>query len=107
MFGNRPFTRSGMSILLAPRASPHYGGVGEKKIIDTRLPHRPCYAAGADSIGGNAMKHAADYAAAALTMLMSRRKMDQFFPGLFADPARDMLLDLFVAAEEGRELSVT
>jgi len=53
------------------------------------------------------MKHAADYAAAARTMLMSRRKMDQFFPGLFADPARDMLLDLFVAAEEGRELSVT
>lgn len=53
------------------------------------------------------MKDAADYAAVARTMLTSRRKMEQFFAGLFADPARDMLLDLFVAAEEGRELSVT
>ncbi len=53
------------------------------------------------------MKEAAAYAAAARAMLASRRKMEQFFPGLFADPARDMLLDLFVAAEEGRELSVT
>jgi len=53
------------------------------------------------------MREAAGYAAVARTMLTSRRKMEQFFPGLFADPARDMLLDLFVAAEEGRELSVT
>ena len=53
------------------------------------------------------MREAADYAAAARTMLASRRKMEQFFPTLFADPARDMLLDLFVAVEEGRELSVT
>ena len=53
------------------------------------------------------MKDAADYAAAARAMLASRRKMEQIFPDLFADPARDMLLDLFVAAEEGRELSVT
>jgi hypothetical protein len=53
------------------------------------------------------MKEAAEYAAAARAMLASRRKMEQFFPALFADPARDMLLDLFVAAEEGRQLSVT
>ncbi len=53
------------------------------------------------------MREAADYAAAARAMLTSRRKMEQFFPDLFADPARDMLLDLFVAAEEGRQLSVT
>lgn len=53
------------------------------------------------------MKQAADYAAAARAMLTSRRKMEQYFPDLFADPARDMLIDLFVAAEEGREMSVT
>jgi DNA-binding transcriptional ArsR family regulator len=53
------------------------------------------------------MKEAADYAAAARAMLTSRRRMEQYFPGLFADPARDMLLDLFVASEEARELSVT
>lgn len=53
------------------------------------------------------MREAADYAAAARAMLISRRKMEQYFPDLFADPARDMLLDLFVAIEEGRELSVT
>lgn len=53
------------------------------------------------------MKEAAEYAAAARAMLASRRKMEQHFPDLFADPARDMLLDLFVAAEEGRQLSVT
>lgn len=53
------------------------------------------------------MKEAADYAAAARAMLASRRRMEQYFPDLFADPARDMLLDLFVAAEEGREMSVT
>ena len=53
------------------------------------------------------MRDAADYAAAARAILASRRKMEQIFPDLFADPARDMLLDLFVAAEEGRELSVT
>jgi DNA-binding MarR family transcriptional regulator len=53
------------------------------------------------------MKDATDYAVAARALLASRRKMEQFFPELFADPARDMLLDLFVAAEEGREMSVT
>lgn len=56
---------------------------------------------------GTNMKEAADYAAAARAILASRRKMEQVFPDLFADPARDMLLDLFVAAEEARELSVT
>jgi hypothetical protein len=53
------------------------------------------------------MKEAADYAAAGRAMLASRRKMEQYFPNLFADPARDMLLDLFVAVEEGRDMSVT
>jgi hypothetical protein len=53
------------------------------------------------------MKEAAQYAAVARAMLASRRKMEHYFPGLFADPARDMLLDLFVAIEEDRAVSVT
>lgn len=41
-------------------------------------------------------------------ILTCRRRIDRFFdPQLFADPARDMLLDLFVAGEEGRLITVS
>lgn len=43
----------------------------------------------------------------ARAVLQARRKREALFPDLFADPAWDVLLDLFVAAEEGHELSVT
>ena len=40
--------------------------------------------------------------------IFARRRRDAFFnPSLFADPAWDILLDLFVAAEEGRTVSVS
>jgi hypothetical protein len=40
--------------------------------------------------------------------LRRRRRRDEHFPtGLFADPAWDMLLDLFVTQEEGRQLCVS
>lgn len=41
-------------------------------------------------------------------LLADRRRMERYFnPLLFADAARDMLLDLFIAAEERRDLSET
>ncbi len=40
--------------------------------------------------------------------LASRRRRDRFFPGqIFADPAWDMLLDLWAATNEGRQVSVS
>jgi hypothetical protein len=40
--------------------------------------------------------------------LASRRRRSELFePGLFADPAWDMLLDLFAANAEGRTVSVS
>ena len=54
------------------------------------------------------MTAAAELLAFAKSILAARRKISQFFdPQLFADPARDMLLDLFVAGEEGRVISVS
>jgi hypothetical protein len=42
------------------------------------------------------------------TAIRGRRLRDQFFPeGLFADPAWDMLLDLFASHLEGRRVSVS
>jgi hypothetical protein len=40
-------------------------------------------------------------------VLQARRRREALFPDLFADPAWDLLLDLFIATEEGRALSVT
>lgn len=38
----------------------------------------------------------------------SRRRITAFFPEeLFADPARDLLLELFIAAEQGKEVPVS
>ncbi len=46
--------------------------------------------------------------AAARTALAIRRRRDRVFPpGLFAEPAWDMLLDLLVAEAEDRRLSVS
>lgn len=36
-----------------------------------------------------------------------RRRRDKVFGGLFADPAYDMLLDLFSASSRGRAISIT
>jgi DNA-binding MarR family transcriptional regulator len=36
-----------------------------------------------------------------------RRERDQLFPGLFVDPAWDMLLDLGIAREQQRQISVS
>lgn len=48
------------------------------------------------------------YAAVARRILKDRRKVTDFFePDMFADPARDILLDLFAAAEEGESVSVS
>jgi len=41
-------------------------------------------------------------------MLAARGRLSQFVDSdLFADPARDILLDLFVAGEEGRRISIS
>lgn len=37
----------------------------------------------------------------------ARRDRDRFFPDLMADPAWDLLLDLFIAGEEDRSVSVS
>ena len=47
-------------------------------------------------------------AEAAKQAYADRRRRDRLFPdGMFRDPAWDMLLDLFVAQSEDREVSVT
>lgn len=47
-------------------------------------------------------------AALAKSIYSSRRRRDRLFPsGLFADPAWDMLLDLFMHQAKGRRVSVT
>lgn len=49
-----------------------------------------------------------DYAAIARQILRRRRSRDQFFDdNLFADPAWDMLLDLFAASLEGKSVYVS
>lgn len=49
-----------------------------------------------------------DYGALARRMLKERRKIAEFFESdMFADPARDILLDLFAAAEAGENVSVS
>lgn len=51
---------------------------------------------------------AAAPAATARALIADRRRRDQFFPAeLFADPAWDMLLDLYAACREGRRVSVS
>jgi len=63
-----------------------------------------------DKVGvpGNADGGQHSLAAVARAMLSARQKIGQYFePSLFADPARDILLDLFAAGEEGRRISVT
>jgi hypothetical protein len=39
--------------------------------------------------------------------ILARRKRDQLASGLFADPAWDILLDLFVSSLEGRDVTVS
>jgi len=47
-------------------------------------------------------------AVVARAALSARQKIGHYFEAsLFADPARDILLDLFAAGEEGRRISVT
>ena len=49
-----------------------------------------------------------EHMALAQALIRFRRKREAVFgPGLFADPAWDMLLDLFVAREQGRNISVS
>ncbi len=48
-----------------------------------------------------------DLVAYARHLYRMRRKRDALFPGLFADPAWDMMLDLFVAYVEGRQTCVS
>jgi predicted transcriptional regulator len=49
-----------------------------------------------------------DYGALARRMLKARRKIGDFLEAdLFADPARDILLDLFAAGEEGDQVPVS
>ena len=41
-------------------------------------------------------------------IVKARKMLTEFFhPSLFADPARDILLDLFIAAEDGKSISTT
>lgn len=68
---------------------------------------------GAETMSGTATTKRAqtDYSAAAVLardVLEARRKIgDHFDPDLFADPALDILLDLFAASEEGQKVSVS
>ena len=49
-----------------------------------------------------------DYAQLARCLIAERQRFAALFQGrIFADPARDILLDLFVAAEENRQISVS
>jgi hypothetical protein len=49
-----------------------------------------------------------DDVAIARRLLRARRARDGIFPkGIFADPAWDMLLDLYVARKEGRTVSIS
>lgn len=50
-----------------------------------------------------------DYAKLAEKMYLDRRKRDEIFslPGVFGEPAWDMLLDLMIARLRGQKLSVT
>jgi DNA-binding MarR family transcriptional regulator len=49
-----------------------------------------------------------DHGAAAQRLYQQRRLRDQFFHAdIFAEPAWDMLLDLFAAAEKGQRIYVT
>jgi hypothetical protein len=51
---------------------------------------------------------AADLAKAVHKLLDARLRLEKHFgEGLFADPARDILLDLFAARAEGRAVSVS
>ena len=44
----------------------------------------------------------------AKALYLFRRKREQFFPkGIFADPAWDILLDLYAAELEGKKVSIT
>jgi hypothetical protein len=47
--------------------------------------------------------------AAARTLYADRRRRDELFrlPGMFGEPAWDILLDLFIATHEGRTVSVS
>jgi predicted transcriptional regulator len=49
-----------------------------------------------------------DHGALARRMLKERRKIAEFFePDMFADPARDILLDLYAAGEEEEQVSIS
>jgi DNA-binding transcriptional ArsR family regulator len=63
---------------------------------------------GSGTVVSLASRSEPDYGAVARRMLKDRRKVAEFFePDMFADPARDILLDLFAAAEEGENVSVS
>lgn len=46
-------------------------------------------------------------AVAVRNLIRTRRLRDRYFPGLFADPAWDILLDLYAARLEGRTVAVS
>lgn len=52
--------------------------------------------------------HELGHGAFARALIESRREIGRFFPEeLFADPARDLLLELFIAAESGNRTPVS
>lgn len=68
-----------------------------------RWPRVPLGEVPADAKGGRA-----ELAAAARHYLRCRRQREEAFPsGLFADPAWDVLLDLFACANEEKAVTVT
>ncbi len=65
-------------------------------------------ASGAAVVVALASRSEPTYGALARRMLKDRRKVAEFFePDMFADPARDILLDLFASGEEGELVSVS
>jgi DNA-binding MarR family transcriptional regulator len=78
-------------------------------IGDIRQPYNgslyPNLAAGSKEMESSQID---DLVVLARQMLKSRHLMEQFFEAdLFSDPARDILLDLFVATRESRQVSVS
>jgi len=77
---------------------------GELRRLTSAIEQGAAEAATSDQSEGRQVS----LAVVARAALSARQRISQHFEAsLFADPARDILLDLFAAGEEGRAISVT